>query len=164
MQQDLNRVIEQVSKEKGISTDSLQETIEQAMVAAARRIYGLTKDIEAQYNPDTNEIDLFEFKTVVDDVEEFPGDHRTDRRSTTCSLEFVQYEEAHAPIADGLSRSIPPLLAGKAVRSLLSAAAQDVGRERSDRAVGIEFGIDHGDGSWSGVQATHDLLDVVPRP
>ena len=32
----LNRVIEQVSKEKGISTDSLQETIEQAMVAAAR--------------------------------------------------------------------------------------------------------------------------------
>jgi len=66
----LSRVIEQVSKEKGISTDSLQETIEQAMVAAARRIYGLTKDIEAQYNPSTNEIDLFEFKTVVDDVED----------------------------------------------------------------------------------------------
>jgi len=55
----LNRVIEQVSKEKGISTDSLQETIEQAMVAAARRMYGLTKDIEAQYNPTNNEIELF---------------------------------------------------------------------------------------------------------
>jgi len=66
----LSRVIEQVSKEKGISTDSLQETIEQAMVAAARRMYGLTKDIEAQYNPDNNEIDLFEFKTVVDEVED----------------------------------------------------------------------------------------------
>ncbi|MBJ94610.1 MAG: transcription termination/antitermination protein NusA [Rickettsiales bacterium] len=66
----LNGVIEQVSKEKGISTDSLQETIEQAMVAAARRIYGLTKDIEAQFNPDTNEIDLFEFKTVVEEIED----------------------------------------------------------------------------------------------
>ena len=66
----LNGVIEQVSKEKGISTDSLQETIEQAMVAAARRMYGLTKDIEAQFNPSSNEIELFEFKTVVDEVEE----------------------------------------------------------------------------------------------
>jgi N utilization substance protein A len=66
----LNGVIEQVSKEKGISTDSLQETIEQAMVAAARRMYGLTKDIEAQFNPSSNEIELFEFKTVVDEVED----------------------------------------------------------------------------------------------
>ena len=66
----LNGVIEQVSKEKGISTDSLQETIEQAMVAAARRMYGLTKDIEAQFNTSSNEIELFEFKTVVDEVED----------------------------------------------------------------------------------------------
>jgi N utilization substance protein A len=33
-------------------------------------MYGLTKDIEAQFNPSSNEIELFEFKTVVDEVEE----------------------------------------------------------------------------------------------
>ena len=66
----LNRVIEQVSKEKDISAESLRETIEQAMVAAARKMYGQTKDIEAQYNPSTDEIELFEFKTVVEEVDD----------------------------------------------------------------------------------------------
>lgn len=66
----LSRIIEQVSKEKGIAAASLQETLEQAMVAAARKVFGLTKDIEAQYNPETDEVDLFEFKTVVEEVED----------------------------------------------------------------------------------------------
>ena len=67
----LNRIIDQVSKEKGISPESLQETVEQAMVAAARKMYGQNRDIEAQYNPETDEVELFEFKTVVDEVEDF---------------------------------------------------------------------------------------------
>ena len=65
----LNRIIEQVGREKGISPESLQETIEQALVAAARKIYGIDKDIEAQFNPETQNIDLYEFRTVVDEVE-----------------------------------------------------------------------------------------------
>ncbi len=66
----LQRIIEQVSREKGINPDSLFETVEQAMVAAARKVYGQTKDIEAQYNAESDEVELFEFKTVVDDVED----------------------------------------------------------------------------------------------
>jgi N utilization substance protein A len=66
----LNRIIDQVSKEKGISSESLQETVEQAMVAAARKMYGQNRDIEAQYNSETDEVELFEFKTVVDEVED----------------------------------------------------------------------------------------------
>ena len=66
----LSRIIEQVSKEKGISPDSLRDTVEQAMVAAARRVYGQMRDIEAQYNPETDEVELFEYKTVVDEVED----------------------------------------------------------------------------------------------
>jgi N utilization substance protein A len=70
MMEGLSRIIEQVSKEKGIAAESLRETLEQAMVAAARKVYGLTKDIEAQYNAETDEVDLFEFKTVVEEVED----------------------------------------------------------------------------------------------
>jgi N utilization substance protein A len=66
----LSRIIEQVSREKGISMESLRETVEQALVAAARKVYGLEKDIEAQYNPDTDEVELFEYKTVVEEVED----------------------------------------------------------------------------------------------
>ena len=66
----LQRIIEQVSREKGINPESLFETVEQAMVAAARKVYGLTKDIEAQYNQETDEVELFEFKTVVEEIED----------------------------------------------------------------------------------------------
>jgi transcription termination/antitermination protein NusA len=66
----LSRIIEQVSREKGIPMDSLRETVEQALVAAARKVYGQERDIEAQYNPDTDEVELFEYKTVVEDVED----------------------------------------------------------------------------------------------
>lgn len=66
----LSRVIEQVSKEKGIAPESLRSTVEEALVAAARKLFGQTRDIEAQFNTDTDEVELFEFRTVVDEVED----------------------------------------------------------------------------------------------
>ena len=68
MQQDLNRVIEQVTKEKGIDKEILVEAIESAMVSAAKKTFGIDRSFEAQYNPDIGEIELFEAKVVVDDV------------------------------------------------------------------------------------------------
>ncbi len=68
MQQDLNRVIEQVTKEKGIDREILVEAIESAMVSAAKKTFGAERTFEAQYNPDIGEIELFEAKIVVDDV------------------------------------------------------------------------------------------------
>ncbi len=64
----LTRIIEQVSRDKGISQEVLVEVLEEAMVAAAMRKFGEEKDIEAMFNPDTHEVELFEFKEVVDDV------------------------------------------------------------------------------------------------
>src|SRR2546427_7448502 len=68
MQQDLNRVIEQVSKEKGIDKSILISALENAMVSAAKKMFGHQRKIEAQYNPDLGEVELFEAKTVVDQV------------------------------------------------------------------------------------------------
>jgi N utilization substance protein A len=68
MQQDLNRVIEQVSKEKGIDKAILISALENAMVSAARKTFGAARKIEAQYNPEVGEVELFEAKVVVDDV------------------------------------------------------------------------------------------------
>ncbi len=66
----LNAVIEQVRKDKGISRDIVIEAIESAMVSAARRKYGHESELEAQYNEDVGEVELFQFKNVVDEVEE----------------------------------------------------------------------------------------------
>jgi len=70
MQQDLNRVIEQVSKEKGIDKSILISALENAMVSAAKKTFGAQRKIEAQYNPELGEVELFETKTVVEEVQD----------------------------------------------------------------------------------------------
>jgi transcription termination/antitermination protein NusA len=68
MQSDLNRVIEQVSKEKGMDRSVIIEALESAMLSAAKRTFG-QKRIEAKFNQDVGEVELFEIKTVVETVE-----------------------------------------------------------------------------------------------
>ena len=70
MDVDLRRVIDQVCKDKGISRDTIVETLEKALVTAARRRFGMEREIEAHFNNDTGEVELFEFKTVVEEVSE----------------------------------------------------------------------------------------------
>src|SRR6201982_3005926 len=70
MQQDINRVIEQVSKEKGIEQSILISALEKAMVSAAKKTFGHQRKIEAQFNPEIGEVELFEAKTVVEAVQD----------------------------------------------------------------------------------------------
>ncbi len=70
MQQDLNRVIEQVSKEKGIDKSILINALENAMISAAKKTYGHQRKIEAQFNPELGEVELFEAKLVVEEVQD----------------------------------------------------------------------------------------------
>ncbi len=65
---DLNRVIEQVSKEKGIDRTIVINAVEEMMHSAARRTFGPERNIESRYNNDIGEIELFEIKTVVERV------------------------------------------------------------------------------------------------
>jgi transcription termination/antitermination protein NusA len=64
----LSSIIDQVGKDKGLDKDVLVEAIEAALITAARRKLGATREIEAHFNTDTGEIELHEFKTVVEDV------------------------------------------------------------------------------------------------
>jgi N utilization substance protein A len=71
---DLNRVIEQVSKEKGIDRQIIVEALEQAMLSAAKRTFGPDKNIEAKFNPEVGEVELFEIKRVVTEIEDVEND------------------------------------------------------------------------------------------
>ena len=62
---DLSRMIEQVGKDKGIDKQVVIDAVIQGMLVAARKKYGTYREIEAQYNEDTGEVELFEFKEVV---------------------------------------------------------------------------------------------------
>src|SRR5438045_3863112 len=63
---DLNRVIEQVSKEKGIDRTIVINAVEEMMHSAARRTFGPERNIESRYNNEVGEVELFEIKTVVE--------------------------------------------------------------------------------------------------
>jgi transcription termination/antitermination protein NusA len=66
----LNRMIDQVAKEKGIGRETLVEALEAALVSAARKKYGGRVELEAQYSDETGEVEVFLFKDVVDEVED----------------------------------------------------------------------------------------------
>jgi transcription termination/antitermination protein NusA len=68
MSVDLNRVIEQVSKEKGIDKTIVINAVEEMMHSAARRTFGQDRNIESRYNHEIGEVELFEIKTVVERV------------------------------------------------------------------------------------------------
>ncbi len=68
MQPELSRVIEQVSKEKGIDKSIVVSAVENAMLSAAKKVIGGDMRIEAQYNPDLGEVELFKILTVVETI------------------------------------------------------------------------------------------------
>ncbi len=70
MYSDLNRVIDTVVKERGVAREVIIEALEAAMLTAARKKLGLNFDIEAQFNNELGEIELFQFREVVEDVED----------------------------------------------------------------------------------------------
>lgn len=64
---ELSRIIEQVGKDKGIDKQVVVDAVIQGMLVAARKKWGTYRDIEAQYNEESGEVELYEFKEVVKD-------------------------------------------------------------------------------------------------
>ena len=62
---ELKRVIDQVSRDKGINKEVLISTLVEAIASAAKKKLGLKTEIEVNYNEDLGEIEVFEFKEVA---------------------------------------------------------------------------------------------------
>jgi len=67
---DIKRVVEQVSRDKGIDREVLIKALEEALRSAARKKYGNKMDIEVQYNEESGEIEVFQFMEVAEVVSE----------------------------------------------------------------------------------------------
>ncbi|MFO8073723.1 MAG: transcription termination factor NusA [Polyangia bacterium] len=65
----LNMILDQVSRDKGIEKDVLVEAIEAAILTAAKRTFGQGRELEAHYNDETGIVDLYQYMTVVEEVE-----------------------------------------------------------------------------------------------
>jgi transcription termination/antitermination protein NusA len=68
MHPEVERVIEQVSKEKGISKALVIDAVEDSMRSAARKQIGMQFNIEVKYNPEVKELEVFKVWKVVPTV------------------------------------------------------------------------------------------------
>ncbi len=61
-------IVDQVAQEKGIDRAVLIETMEAAILKAAQAAFGPNRELEARFNTESGNIDLFQYMTVVEAV------------------------------------------------------------------------------------------------
>ena len=93
MPSNLNYVIDQVGKDKGIDRKVIIEALEQAVLTASRKKYGHQGEIEVHYNEEIGEIELFQFKQVVEEMV---------NPSTEIPLEEAKELDSEAQVGDSL--------------------------------------------------------------
>jgi len=64
----LKRIIDQISRDRGFDKALLIEAIEEAVQSAARKKLGSRRDIEVRYNEEYGEVEIFQFRIVVEEA------------------------------------------------------------------------------------------------
>lgn len=70
MVSELKRIIDQICRDRGFDKELLVEAIEEAVQSAARKKLGSRRDIEVRYNDEFGEVEVFQFRSVVEDAED----------------------------------------------------------------------------------------------
>jgi N utilization substance protein A len=65
---EIGRVVEALGKERGIEREIVVKAIEQAFLVTARKKYGIQGEYETRYNLEDDEIEIYQYKNVVDEV------------------------------------------------------------------------------------------------
>ena len=68
MNVELKKAIDQISKDKGLDRDMLVDTLEEAVRTSVERKYGEDLDVEVRYSDETGDIEVYQFKFVVEEV------------------------------------------------------------------------------------------------
>lgn len=89
----LERVLTEIRREKGIDKPVIIEALKTALLAAAKKKYGPRMNLEAQFNPERGEIELFNFRTVVE---------KARNEYTEISLAEAQVMDPEVEIGDSL--------------------------------------------------------------
>ncbi len=68
---ELTRVMDSVCKDKGIEKDEIVSAVEEAVLSAAQKLFrmrDMEKELEVHFNENDGDVELFEFKTVVEET------------------------------------------------------------------------------------------------
>src|SRR5688572_4697493 len=64
----LQTIIEAVARDKGIEPEVIITAIEDAVLAASRRVFKTDENLRTKFNPETGQVELFAVKTIVNEV------------------------------------------------------------------------------------------------
>jgi N utilization substance protein A len=98
MLSELSRIIDQISRDKGINRQLLVDGLEEAVMQAARKKFGQRRDMEVRFNEELGEIELFQFRTVVDVVQD---------DQTEITLDDAQALDPDVELGDDLGSKMP---------------------------------------------------------
>ena len=72
MATELQQMIDVVAKDKGIDPSIVIGAIEDAYLAAARKVFKTDEDMRTRFNTDTGQVELYAVKQITEEVTE-PG-------------------------------------------------------------------------------------------
>jgi N utilization substance protein A len=87
MEAKLDMVLEQVGRDKNIDKTVLLSALEQAILTAAKRTFGMNREMEAKFNTETGSVDLFLIVNVVEEDDAIEGREITVSQAAKAGLE-----------------------------------------------------------------------------
>ncbi|WP_035215515.1 transcription termination factor NusA [Desulfobulbus elongatus] len=95
--ENLKRIVDQICRDKGIDRALLIDAIEEAVRSAVRKKFGNRREIEVQFSEDLGEVEVFQYRTVVEEVFD---------EETEISLEEARRLDPEAEIDDDLGEKL----------------------------------------------------------
>lgn len=125
MLSELKRIIDQISRDRGFDKQLLIEAIEEAVASAARKKYGSRRDIEVHYNEEYGEVEVFQFRNVVEQAED---------DQTEISFEQAQKLDPEVQVGDELGEKMENItdlgrIAAQSAKQVIIHRMKDAERE-----------------------------------
>jgi N utilization substance protein A len=129
---ELTRVMDSVCKDKGIEKDEIVSAVEEAVLSAAQKLFkmqDLDKELEVHFNENDGDVELFEFKTVVQDIED---------AETEISVEEAIDLDPEAELGDQIGVKINPDFTRIAIQNAKQRILQSI-KEAEGKVIYEEF-------------------------
>ncbi|NOR25008.1 MAG: transcription termination/antitermination protein NusA [Desulforhopalus sp.] len=125
MLSDLKRIIDQISRDRGFDKTLLIEAIEEAVQSAARKKFGSRRDMEVRYNEEFGEVEVFQFRIVVEEAED---------EQTEISYDEARKLDAEVQIGDELGEKMEDItdlgrIAAQSAKQVIIHRMKDAERE-----------------------------------
>ena len=125
MVSDLKRIIDQISRDRGFDKQLLIEAIEEAVQSAARKKLGQRRDIEVRFNEEFGEVEVFQFRTVVEEAED---------EQTEIALEEAKALDPEVQLGDELGEKMEQIedlgrIAAQSAKQVIIHKMKDAERE-----------------------------------